>query len=153
MHCQLLIICFIFLIDIIITIFILLTVKLEVPILFTQCKTEHLKLLENDVKIIILDHHEIENDFDYGKYNDNIAIVSSQLNYPNPALRGAGVALKFAQAYGQIYGKPLPKKLYALAACGIVADVMDISNLCPNFTQMYCDTIQVKLSLFMRNWI
>lgn len=100
-----------------------------VPDAGSSQKTEHLKLLENDVKIIILDHHEIENDFDYGKYNDNIAIVSSQLNYPNPALSGAGVALKFAQAYGQVYGKPLPKKLYALAACGIVADVMDISNL------------------------
>lgn len=100
-----------------------------VPDAGSSQKTEHLKLLENDVKIIILDHHEIDNDFDYGEYNNNIAIVSSQIDYPNPALSGAGVALKFAQAYGQTYGKQIPKRFYALAACGIVADVMDLSNL------------------------
>ena len=100
-----------------------------VPDAGSSQKEEHLKLLENGTKIIILDHHEIDNDMNYGQYNDNIAIVSSQMNYPNPALSGAGVALKFVQAYAQTYGVPISKKLYALAACGIVADVMDISAL------------------------
>jgi single-stranded-DNA-specific exonuclease len=100
-----------------------------VPDAGSSQKEEHLKLLENGTKVIILDHHEIENDMDYGVYDDGIAIVSSQMNYPNPALSGAGVALKFVQAYSQTYGVPTSKKLYALAACGIVADVMDISAL------------------------
>lgn len=100
-----------------------------VPDAGSSQKEEHIKLLENGTKIIILDHHEISNDFDYGKYNDDIAIVSSQLNYPNPALSGAGVALKFVQAYFSVYGINFPMKLYSLAACGIVADVMDISSL------------------------
>lgn len=100
-----------------------------VPDAGTGQKEEHLKLLENGTEIIILDHHEFINDFDYGEYQSNIAIVNSQIDYKNPALSGAGVALKFAQAYCSTYGIRFPMKLYALAACGIVADVMDISNL------------------------
>ena len=100
-----------------------------VPDAGSSQKAEHLKLLEKGTKIIILDHHEIDNDFDYPGYEKSIAIVSSQLNYPNPALSGAGVALKFAQAYCTAFGVPFPMKLYSLAACGIVADVMDISSL------------------------
>ena len=100
-----------------------------VPDAGTGQKEEHLKLLENGTEIIILDHHEFINDFDYGEYQSNIAIVNSQIDYKNPALSGAGVALKFAQAYCSTYGVRFPMKLYALAACGIVADVMDISNL------------------------
>ena len=93
-------------------------------------KTEHLKLLENGTKIIVLDHHEMVNDMDYGQYQDNIVIINSQEeNYPNHALSGAGVALKFSQAYCERYGVPFPNKLYALAACGIIADVMDIGDL------------------------
>lgn len=100
-----------------------------VPDAGSSQKAEHLKLLENGTKIIILDHHEITNDMDYGKYENDIALVSSQINYPNPALSGAGMALKFIQAYGSTYGVPISKKYYSLAACGIVADVMDISSL------------------------
>lgn len=100
-----------------------------VPDAGSSQKEEHMKLLENGAKIIILDHHEIDNDMNYFQYEDNIAIVNSQVNYPNPALSGAGVALKFVQAYSQTFGIPLGKKLYALAACGIVADVMDVSAL------------------------
>lgn len=103
---------------------------LIVPDAGSSQKAEHLKLLENGTKVIILDHHEMVNDMDYGQYQDNIAIVNSQEeDYPNHALSGAGVALKFAQAYCERYGVPFPNKLYALAACGIVADVMDIGEL------------------------
>lgn len=103
---------------------------LIVPDAGSSQKQEHLKLLENGMKIIILDHHEMVNDMEYGEYQDNIAIVNSQEEgYPNHALSGAGVALKFAQAYCEKYGVPFPNKLYALAACGIIADVMDIGEL------------------------
>ena len=99
---------------------------LIVPDAGSSQKAEHLKLLENGTRIIILDHHEMVNDMDYGQYQEGIAIVNSQEeSYPNHALSGAGVALKFVQAYCSQYGIPFPNKLYALAACGIVADVMD----------------------------
>ena len=103
---------------------------LIVPDAGSSQKEEHLFLLEKGTKIIILDHHEMENDLDYGEYQDNIAVINSQEeDYPNHALSGAGVALKFAQAYCEKVGVPFPNKLYSLAACGIVADVMDIGVL------------------------
>ena len=103
---------------------------LIVPDAGSSQKEEHLKLLQNGTKIIILDHHEMVNDLNYGEYKDGIAIINSQEDtYPNHALSGAGVALKFAQAYCERYGVPFPNKLYALAACGIIADVMDIGDL------------------------
>jgi single-stranded-DNA-specific exonuclease len=103
---------------------------LIVPDAGSSQKAEHLKLLENGTKIIVLDHHEMVNDMDYGQYQDNIVIINSQEeDYPNHALSGAGVTLKFAQAYCAQYGVPFPNKLYALAACGIIADVMDIGDL------------------------
>jgi single-stranded-DNA-specific exonuclease len=103
---------------------------LIVPDAGSSQKEEHLKLLQNGTKIIILDHHEMVNDFNYGEYRDGIAIINSQEEtYPNHALSGAGVALKFTQAYCERYGVPFPNKLYALAACGIIADVMDIGDL------------------------
>ena len=73
---------------------------LIVPDAGSSQKAEHLKLLENGTKVIILDHHEMVNDMDYGVYQEGIALVNSQEeDYPNHALSGAGVALKFAQAY------------------------------------------------------
>ena len=103
---------------------------LIVPDAGSSQKVEHLKLLENGTKIIVLDHHEMVNDMDYGQYQDNIVIINSQEeDYPNHALSGAGVTLKFVQAYCSRYGVPMPNKLYALAACGIIADVMDIGDL------------------------
>lgn len=103
---------------------------LIVPDAGSSQKAEHLKLLENGTKIIVLDHHEMVNDMNYGEHQDNIVIINSQEeDYPNHALSGAGVTLKFAQAYCERYGVPFPNKLYALAACGIIADVMDIGDL------------------------
>lgn len=101
-----------------------------VPDAGSSQKEEHLKLLKSNTKIIILDHHEMDNDINYGEYQNDIAIVNSQEeDYPNHFLSGAGVALKFVQEYCSVYGIPFPNKLYALAACGIVADVMDLSEL------------------------
>lgn len=100
-----------------------------VPDAGSSQKEEHLKLLEKGKQVIILDHHEIENDMDYGSYEENIVIVNSQIDYPNPALSGAGVALKFVKAYYNEHKIIFPNYLYSLAACGIIADVMDISYL------------------------
>lgn len=103
---------------------------LIVPDAGSSDKEQHIKLLNNGIKIIILDHHEYDNDLDYGNQIDNIAIVNTMRdNYPNPALSGAGVALKFAKAYYEDKGIPFPMKLYSLAACGLISDVMDISAL------------------------
>ena len=72
----------------------------------------------------LLRHHQLDN-----VEIHHHQLLGHQMGYPNPALSGAGIALKFTQAYCQTYGVPFPMKLYGLAACGIVADVMDISSL------------------------
>ena len=92
---------------------------------------EHMLLLEAGVKVIIIDHHEMDKKSEYPvKLRNNIKIINNQYeNSPNPDLSGAGMALKFAQCYCTTYNKPFLQSLYSLAACGIVADVMDISNL------------------------
>ncbi len=92
---------------------------------------EHKYLLENGKKILVLDHHEVNNDFTYQEdLKQNIVIINNQLGeYKNKSLSGAGVTFKFIQAYCSQYGVPFSQRNYALAACGIIADVMDISIL------------------------
>ena len=53
---------------------------------------------------------------DYGDYQNDIAIINSHIDYPNPDLSGAGVALKLVQGYCATYGLQYPMRLYGLAA-------------------------------------
>ena len=59
---------------------------------------EHLELDSKEITCICLDHHEVEN-FETIK-EDPAIIINVQLeNYPNKALKGAGVAYKFISAF------------------------------------------------------
>lgn len=78
-------------------------------------------LKENGVDIIILDHHDIERD-----YSEYAVLVSSQNDYENPALSGAGVTLKFLMALDDRYDTHYADKYFDLAAIGILADVSDV---------------------------
>lgn len=86
---------------------------------------EHYKTLsDNGVKIICLDHHP--SSLESQKY---ATVVNSQLNdYPNKMLSGSGVALKFALYIDQYTGEEFAEDLYDLAACGLIADMMDIKD-------------------------
>ena len=83
------------------------------------------EILKNSgVDIIILDHHAIKPEIPY----DDVAIlVSSQREYGNPQLSGAGVTWKFCKYFDAIYGTTYADELVDLAACGIVADMMDMT--------------------------
>jgi len=84
--------------------------------------TEGYEILNNNgVDIIILDHHDIE--LNYDKY---AILVSSQMQYGNNALSGAGVTLKFLMALDEKYGTEYADKYFDLAAIGILADVSDV---------------------------
>lgn len=78
-------------------------------------------LKENGIDIIVLDHHDIERD-----YSEYITLVSSQNDYENPALSGAGVTLKFLMALDEKYDTHYADKYFDLAAIGILADVSDV---------------------------
>lgn len=77
--------------------------------------------------IIVLDHHKID---DNVQYNEHITLVSSQRDYENKSLSGAGVVYKFICYCEEQESIDISDaEQYAdLAACGILADVMDVSE-------------------------
>ena len=83
------------------------------------------KLKEQGMDIIVLDHHAVNPDV---PYDDYITLVTSQMNYDNPALSGAGVVWKFCKYIDEQELTDYADELVDLAACGILADVSDVSE-------------------------
>lgn len=81
-------------------------------------------LAEHKVDVIILDHHAIKEEIPYDNYS---ILVSSQRRYENTQLSGAGVTWKFCKYLDEYLGKDYADELVDLAACGLVADMMDMS--------------------------
>lgn len=76
--------------------------------------------------VIILDHHDINPDI---PYDDYVILVSSQdKDYKNHALCGAGVCLKVCLYLDVLNNTNYADKYYDLAACGLIADMVDISE-------------------------
>ena len=73
-------------------------------------------------KVIILDHHIIPDNF-----CADVTLVSSANDYPNPQLSGAGVVWKFCKYCDEMYLTDYADELTDLAACGIIADMCDVS--------------------------
>lgn len=82
-------------------------------------------LRENGKDVIILDHHIIDVEVDYDEY---VTLISSQRNYDNPELSGAGVVWKFCKYLDESSLDDYADDLVDLAACGILADVCDVSE-------------------------
>ena len=86
--------------------------------------SQYKKLHDRGQEVIILDHHAIPVDEPYDQYT---ILVSSQREYENPQLSGAGVVWKFCKYLDQKMGVDYADQLLDLAACGLVADMMDMS--------------------------
>lgn len=87
-------------------------------------ESQYKKLHESGTDIIILDHHAIKKIIPYDKY---AILVSSQRNYGNPQLSGAGVTWKFCKYMDEQYLTGYADELADLAACGLVGDMMDMT--------------------------
>lgn len=87
--------------------------------------TQYEKLHSQGVQIIVLDHHTIDSNVEYDKY---ITLVSSQRNYDNPNLSGAGIVWKFCKYLDEYFMNDYADEYVDLAACGILADVCDVSE-------------------------
>lgn len=87
-------------------------------------ESQYKKLHESGTDIIILDHHAIKEIIPYDKY---AILVSSQRNYGNPQLSGAGVTWKFCKYMDEQYLTWYADELADLAACGLVGDMMDMT--------------------------
>lgn len=86
--------------------------------------TEYDKFTDNGTKVIILDHHIPPSNIE--EYS-NVCLVSSAVDYPNPELSGAGVVWKFCKYIDYMWLTDYADDLVDLAACGIIADMCDIS--------------------------
>ncbi len=80
------------------------------------------KFIKANKSVIVLDHHIIPEDV-----NENIVLVSSANDYPNPQLSGAGVVWRFCKYCDEMYLTDYANDLVDLATCGIIADMCDMS--------------------------
>ncbi len=87
---------------------------------------EDIQKNSNITDIVVLDHHAINSKIPYDKW---ITLVSSQRDYGNPGLSGAGVCWKFVKYLDSILNLDYADDLADLAAAGIIADMMDMSVL------------------------
>lgn len=85
-----------------------------------QCKT----LVESSINILILDHHESEENNAYA------VIVNNQMsnNYPNKSLCGAGVVYRFLQALDEENWNEYADDYLDLCALANISDVMDMRS-------------------------
>lgn len=86
--------------------------------------TQYKFLSEQGKQIIVLDHHAIKADI---PYDDYAILVSSQRKYDNPQLSGAGVVWKFCKYLDEVFMDDYSDQLADLAACGLIADMMDMT--------------------------
>jgi single-stranded-DNA-specific exonuclease len=86
---------------------------------------KYYELANKGIKIIILDHHEVE------QYPDhkNVVLVTSNKNYENKYLSGAGVVYKFCLELDGLFETYYSCNFMDLAACGIIADIMSMKSL------------------------
>ena len=87
--------------------------------------SQYEELHNRGIQIIVLDHHAIDANVDYDKF---VTLVSSQRNYDNPSLSGAGVVWKFCKYLDEYFMNDYSDEYVDLAACGILADVCDVSE-------------------------
>ena len=88
----------------------------------------HLKLKENNIDCLVLDHHILEPDTEL---IDNTVIINNQVsdNYKNKDLSGAGVTWQFCRFVDSISETNYADDFIDLAALGIVSDMMSVLEL------------------------
>lgn len=88
----------------------------------------HLKLKENGIDCLVLDHHILEPDTEL---IDNTIIINNQTsdNYKNKDLSGAGVTWQFCRFMDSVSGMNYADDFIDLAALGIVSDMMSVLEL------------------------
>lgn len=84
------------------------------------------ELTKRGIDIIILDHHAVNPEI---PYDDYVTLVTSQVDYNNPSLSGAGVVWKFCKYIDKQNGTDYADAFVDLAACGLAADMMNMMNM------------------------
>lgn len=81
----------------------------------------HKILAENDIQVLVLDHHEAE------YISPDAIVINNQLsNYPNKDLSGVGVTWQFCRAIDELNNLDFANKYLDLVALGLTADMMSM---------------------------
>ena len=84
---------------------------------------KHQELKEKGIDILILDHHNVEQESPY------VCLINNQAdNYPNKTLSGVGVVYKFCSYLDSLLGINNADMYLDLLAAGCVADMMPLNN-------------------------
>ena len=81
------------------------------------------KLLDKNVKIVITDHHLVSEELQKEMENLGIILVSSAVEYDNPALSGSATTWKLCQYIDFLNLDDFSDNLIDLAATGLVSDM------------------------------
>ncbi len=84
------------------------------------------RFLDKNVQIVITDHHLIKDELRKEMEYLGIILVSSAVDYENPALSGSGVTWKLCQYMDYMNLDDYSDKLIDLAATGLIADMCDM---------------------------
>lgn len=84
------------------------------------------RFLDKNVQIVITDHHLIKDELRKEMEDLGIILVSSAVDYENPALSGSGVTWKLCQYMDYMNLDDYSDKLIDLAATGLIADMCDM---------------------------
>lgn len=99
------------------------------------------KLIDDDIDVIIIDHHEMES---VGRDNKAI-VVNNQVSdkYTNKAFSGAGIAYEFLRAIDDLDWTTYADDYLDLVALAQISDVMDLRS-CPTRYYVNIGLRQVK---------
>lgn len=83
----------------------------------------HAAIKDKGIDILIIDHHNADG------YSHYACVINNQIgDYPNKDLSGAGMVYKFCCYLDQVLGVNYADDFVDLAAFGIIADVMPLTN-------------------------
>lgn len=89
----------------------------------------HKELTELGTDIIILDHHEVECEFNANEYTNAIVINNQTSNYPNKFFSGVGVTWQFCRYLDRYADTPTANTFLDLVALGNCGDMMSLLSL------------------------
>lgn len=84
----------------------------------------HEQLANNNIDVLVLDHHEAE------KISEYAVVINNQLSdYPNKNLSGAGVTWQFCRYLDKMLNINNAEKYRDLVALGLIADMMSLRSI------------------------
>lgn len=83
----------------------------------------HKQLHDEDIDVLIIDHHHAD------KVSEYACVINNQLcDYPTKSLSGVGMVYKFCSLIDQLLGKKYADDILDLVALGLIADMVDIRD-------------------------